>query len=241
VLLWFGMKLADPAPPKREYAPADPSQYRPARVVGYLAVAVALLVSTASLQASHEASGSTLLATRLPALDGCSGPSEWTAPWRPELIGADVETLASYRCGELQLHVYLASYGHQEQDKELISAQNHIIPFDWRQYTRQRATTLDVAPGSSIGLNETRVAMTGRNVLAWHWYDVNGKPSHTRSRTKLNEALEALDPVGVVSSVRMVAVSSDGDDFDGMRSLLESQVRTLWPVLAEEPRRSDRP
>jgi len=25
-----------------------------------------------------------------------------------------------------------------------------------------------------------------------------------------------------------------------MRSLLESQVRTLWPLLAEEPRRSDR-
>jgi EpsI family protein len=128
--------------------------------------------------------------------------------------------------------VYLASYGHQEQDKELISAQNHLVPFDWRQYTRQRVTTLEVAPGSSVGLSETRVAITGRNVLAWHWYDVNGKPSHTRLRTKLNEALEALDPVGVVSSVRMVAVSSDGDDFDAMRSLLESQVRTLWPLLA---------
>jgi exosortase A len=239
-LLWFGMKLADPAPPKREYLPADPSRYRPAHVAGYLAVAVAMLGSAAGLQASHVASGSTLLATRLPALDGCSGPGEWAAPWRPELVGADVETLATYRCGELQLHVYLASYGHQEQSKELISAQNHLVPFDWRQHTRQRATTLEVTPGSSVGLSETRVAMTGRNVLAWHWYDVNGKPSHTRTRTKFNEALEALDPVGVVSSVRMVAVSSDGDDFDAMRSLLESQVRTLWPVLAEEPRRSDR-
>jgi exosortase A len=239
-LLWFGMKLADPAPPKREYAPADPSRYRPARVAGYLAVAVALLVAAAGLQASHEASGSALLATRLPALDGCSGPGEWTAPWRPELVGADVETLATYRCGALQLHVYLASYGHQEQGKELISAQNHLVPFDWRQFTRRRATTLEVAPGESVGLNETRVTMTGRNVLAWHWYDVNGKPSHTRLRTKLSEAIEGLDPVGVVSSVRMVAVSSDGDDFDAMRSLLESQVRTLWPLLAEEPRRSDR-
>jgi EpsI family protein len=150
-----------------------------------------------------------------------------------------VETFASYRCGELDLHVYLASYGHQAQDKELISAQNHLVPFDWRRETRQRATTVEVAPGSSVGLNEIRVATTGRNVLAWHWYDVNGTPSHTRLRTKLNEALEALDPVGVVSSVRMVAVSSYDDDFEAMRSLLDAQVRVLWPLLAEEPRRSD--
>jgi len=69
------------------------------------------------------------------------------------------------------------------------------------------------------------VATTGRNVLAWHWYDVNGAPSHSRLRTKVNEALEALDPVGVVSSVRMVAVSSEQDDFEAMRSLLDAQVR----------------
>jgi exosortase A len=239
-LLWFGMKLADPAPPKRELAPADPALSRPALVASYAVLAFVLLGAAASLQASQEANGSALLEARLPALDGCSGPAEWNAPWRPELVGTDLETLVSYHCGELRLHVYLASYGHQQQGKELISAQNHLVPFDWRQHTRQRATTFEVAPGSSVGLSETRVAMTGRNVLAWHWYDVNGKPSHTRTRTKLNEALEALDPVGVVSSVRMVAVSSDGDDFDAMRSLLESQVRTLWPVLAEEPRRSNR-
>jgi len=36
-----------------------------------------------------------------------------------------------------------------------------------------------------------------------------------------------------------VAVSAERDDFDAMRSLLESQLRVLWPLLAEEPRRSD--
>ena len=239
VLLWFGMKLADPAPPKKEFVPADPALNRPARVAGYLVVAFVLLGAAASLQATHEGSGARLLAAQLPTLDGCSGPTDWNAPWRPELVGADVETLASYRCGDLQLHVYLASYGYQTQDKELISAQNHLVPFDWRKDTRQRVRTLEVAPGSSIGLNETRVATTGRNVVAWHWYDVNGTPSHARLQTKLNEAREALDPVGVVSSVRMVAVSSDDDDFGAMRTLLESRVRTLWPLLAEEPRRSD--
>jgi exosortase A len=238
-LLWFGMKLADPVPPKTELPLADPASNRPARVVGFGIVALLMLGAAASLQATHEGGGSRLLAAQLPALDGCSGPSQWSAPWRPELVGADVETLASYRCGGLSLHVYLASYGHKEQDKELISAQNHLVPFDWRRDTRQRATTFELAPGSSVGVNEIRIAATGRNALAWHWYDVNGKPSHTRSRTKLNEALEALDPVGVVSSVRMVAVSSESDDFDAMRSLLESQVRVLWPLLAEEPRRSD--
>lgn len=239
VLLWFGMKLADPAPPKKEFVPADPALNRPARVAGIAVVALVMLGAAASLQATHEGSASRLLAAQLPALDGCSGPSEWSAPWRPELVGADVETFASYRCGELHLHVFLASYGHQAQDKELISDQNHLVPFDWRRDTRHRSITVEVAPGSSVGLNETRVATTGRNVLAWHWYDVNGTPAHTRLRTKLNEALEALDPVGVVSSVRMVAVSSDRDDFEAMRSLLESQLRALWPLLAEEPRRSD--
>jgi exosortase A len=238
-LLWFGMKLADPPPPKTALTPADPPVTRPARVAGYTAAGLALLGSAAALQASHEANSATLLAARLPALDGCAGPTEWSAPWRPELHGADVETSGTYRCGDLQLHVYLASYGFQEQDKELISAQNHLVPFEWRQFTSRSTATLDLAPGSSADLNETRVAITGRNVLAWHWYDVNGKTSHTRASTKINEVLEALDARGVVSSVRMVAVTSGSDDFEAMRSLLESQVRALWPVLAEEPRRSD--
>jgi len=238
-LLWFGMKLADPAPPKTDFVPADPASNRPGRVAAYGMAALLMIGAAASLHATHEDGGSRLLAAQLPSLEGCSGPSEWSAPWRPELVGADVETLASYRCGTLALHVYLASYGHQAQDKELISDQNHLVPFDWRREIRRRVTAVEVAPGSNFELNETRVATTGRNVLAWHWYDVNGTPSHTRLRTKLNEALEALDPVGVVSSVRMVAVSSESDDFEAMRALLDAQVRVLWPLLAEEPRRSD--
>ncbi len=239
-LLWFGMKLADPAPPRREYAPADPSRYRPAHVAGYLAVAIALMVSAAGLQASHVASGSTLLATRSPALDGCSGPGEWAAPWRPELVGADVETLATYHCGELLLHVYLASYGHQQQGKELISAQNHIVPFDWRQYTRRSNVTLDFASGST-GKPErdprrderpqrARLALVRRQRQAL---------AHARA----DQAQRGARGAGP-GRRRLLRAHGGGelgrDDFDAMRSLLESQVRTLWPVLAEEPRRSDR-
>jgi EpsI family protein len=150
-----------------------------------------------------------------------------------------VETLASYDCGGLGVHVYLASYGHQAQGKELISAQNHLVPFDWRQYVERREVRLDAEGGQAAVLNETQISITARNALAWQWYDVNGRTSHTRLGTKLNEAREALDPQGVVSSVRMVAVTSTDDDFDAMRALLEKQVRALWPVLAEEPHRSD--
>jgi EpsI family protein len=137
------------------------------------------------------------------------------------------------------LHVYLASFGHQAQGKELISAQNHLVPFDWRQYIERREASLQPVGGPAEVLNETQVAVTARNALAWHWYDVNGRTSHTRLGTKLNEAREALNPQGVVSSVRMVAVTSTDDDFDAMRALLEEQVRALWPVLAEEPHRND--
>ena len=238
-MLWLGMKLADPPPPKATSAPVDPSLNRPARMAACTVVGLASMGAAAALQASHETNGANLLEARLPALEGCAGPSEWTAPWQPEMHGADVVTAVSYRCGLLQLHVYLASFGHQAQGKELISAQNHLVPFDWRQFTQRSTAMLEVAPGSMAAINETQVGITGRNVLAWHWYDVNGKAAFTRSRTKLDEALAALHPDGVVSSVRMVAVTSDLDDFDSMRSLLEAQVRALWPVLAEEPRRSD--
>lgn len=241
VLLWFGMKLADPAPTKTELAPVDPALNRPARVAGFGIVALLLLSAAANLQSSHDDSVATLVAARLPALDGCSGPSEWSAPWRPEFTGADVETLASYRCGVFKLHVYLASYGHQEQSKELISAQNHLVPFEWRRTTRQRAITVEVVPGASFELNETRVTATGRYVLAWHWYDVNGTPSHMRLRTKLDEALAALKPAAVVSTVRMVAVSSEVGDFEAMRLLLETQMRTLWPLPALSAGRDGRP
>ena len=238
-MLWLGMRFADPPPKKRQPSPADSAHDRTGRAAACAAAGLALLAATVALQASHETAGQSLLATSPPALEGCVGPSEWVAAWRPELQGVDVETLVSYDCGGLGLHVYLASYGHQEQGKELISSGNHLVPHDWRQYTQRRETTLDLAPDSRVAVNETRVAITARNALAWHWYDVNGRTSHTRLGTKLNEAREALDPQGVVSSVRMVAVTSTDDDFDAMRALLEKQVRALWPVLAEEPHRSD--
>jgi EpsI family protein len=238
-MLWLGMRFADPPPTKTQVASADPAPDRPARAAACAAAGLALLATTVALQASHETTGQSLRSASLPALEGCAGPSEWVAAWRPELQGVDVETLASYDCGGLELHVYLASYGHQEQGKELISSENHLVPHDWRQYTQRRVATLDLAPGTSVPVNETRVAITSRNALAWHWYDVNGRTSHTRWGTKLNEAREALDPRGVVSSVRMVAVTSTDDDFEAMRAILERQVRALWPVLAGEPHRSD--
>jgi len=236
-MLWLGMRFADPPPKKTQTAPADPALNRTGRAAACAVAGLALLTATVALQASHETTGQSLRAASLPALEGCAGPSEGAAVWRPELQGVDVETLVSYDCGGLELHVYLASYGHQEQGKELISSGNHLVPHDWRQYTQRRETTLDLVPGSRVAVNETRVTMTARNVLAWHWYDVNGRMSHTRWGTKLNEAREALDPHGVVSSVRMVAVTSGDDDFAAMRALLAKQVRALWPVLAQEPHR----
>jgi exosortase A len=239
VLLWFGRKISDPAPPKVEHVPARPWLGRPGRVAACGLAGLVLMGMAAALQASHETAGASLQPARLPALAGCAGPTEWNAPWRPELVGADVETLASYDCGGLGVHVYLASYGHQAQGKELISAQNHLVPFDWRQYIERREARLDLEGGPATVLNETKIAITARNALAWHWYDVNGRTSNTRLGTKLNEAREVVDPRGVVSSVRMVAVTSMDDDFEAMRALLERQVRALWPLLAGEPHRSD--
>jgi EpsI family protein len=239
VLLWFGMKISDPAPPKIEHVPARPWLGRPLRVIVCGLAGLALIGVAAAFQASHETTGASLQPARLPGLEGCSGPTEWNAPWRPGLTGADVETLVSYDCGNMRLHVYLASYGHQAQGKELISAQNHLVPFDWRQYIERHELKREFQPGLGVVLNQTKINITSRNALVWHWYDVNGRTSHTRFGTKLNEAREALDPHGVVSSVRMVAVTSTDDDFEAMRALLERQVRALWPVLAVEPHRSD--
>lgn len=238
-LLWLGAKISDPAPPRLESAPARPWLARPVKVVGLGVAGVATMVGAAALQASHETAGASLRPAQPPALEGCTGPSDWAAPWRPDLKGTDVETLASYDCGGYGVHLYLASFGHQEQGKELISSGNQLVPFDWRQFIQRREVAFDPPGGAGVRLNETRIDITGRNALAWHWYDVNGRTSHTRWGTKLNEAREALDPQGVVSSVRMVAVTSTDDDFDAMRTLLERQVRALWPVLAEEPHRSD--
>jgi len=238
-LLWFGRRISDPPPPKVAYTPSQPWIGRPVRVAVCAVAGFAMMGSAAMLQASHATAGASLQAAKLPALPGCSGPGAWSAPWRPEYVGADVETFASYDCGGHGVHVYLASYGHQAQGKELISSENHLVPFDWRQYTQRRESTFEPAAGPAVAVNETRIAITARNAIAWHWYDVNGRTSHTRLGTKLSEARQSLDPRGVVSSVRMVAVTSTDEDFEAMSALLERQVRALWPVLAEEPHRSD--
>lgn len=84
--------------------------------------------------------------TDLPALPGCEEPAAWDRDWSPEFRNADHLQRASYDCGAHRTGVYFASYGSQEQGKELISSGNRVWPHDWRRYVDETAIT--VAPES---------------------------------------------------------------------------------------------
>lgn len=50
-----------------------------------------------------------------------------TTDWQPKVLGSDNVLSARYRQGEATVDIYLAAYGHQEQDKEFTAFNNDLL------------------------------------------------------------------------------------------------------------------
>jgi exosortase A len=227
LLLWVSRKYSRPQPATPHTAPAPvPVDTRNRAVMfGLLsAVVLALAPITNSVHAHTSVEVDPL---RLPMLARCTGPLAWSADWKPALKAPDSQVIGSYQCGQIQLHVFAASYDQHEQGRELVAADNVLIPKRW-WWSGSRADGKEkLHTNRVLELNEVQMSQSGREVFAWYWYTVNGHAVRTEAGVKLRELLSAVAFQPTVSRAYVIAAYGSSGDSAQLRALVQESADGL--------------
>jgi EpsI family protein len=191
VMFWIGLIWREDMDEALPSSPVKPAMsYRP--VMG-LVIILALLPLYEGHISSRAIATPTLV---LPA--PAQGWEPMTTPfssWEPHWIGMDRKLLGHYRKGEQQVLLFVAWYGAQRQDAELINTQNFMVRQkhpDWRDMRRKEMQT-DIA-GQLLPMAESGLKGQADNqrILAWQWHRIQGKDGINAYRAKLDLALAKL-------------------------------------------------
>jgi len=192
VMFWVGLiwreDLDDAAPP-----PATAS----IRAAPLHVVALALLLAAFPLYEGHLSSRpvpAPALVLPAPAAGWQISQSAFSS-WSPQWHGMDIQRVENYRRGEQQVMLFLAWYGTQRDNAELINSRNIMIREkhpDWRQVGRENLTR-NVA-GHPLPLYEARLAARDdqQRILAWQWHRIQGRDDINPYRAKIELALAKL-------------------------------------------------
>ncbi len=159
--------------------------------------------------------------------------------WKPRYIAPDQEIQVSYRQSDQRVGLYLAFYGRQRQDAELINTQNVMVPQKhpvWREVQRTRVD-LDL-PDTTLQVRQARLAGSGQRVLVWHWYWLEGTHTSSNVLAKLIEARNRLLG-GRHPSVGIVLYTPYEHDRDGAERHLQAFLDAMLEPLEAELARLD--
>jgi exosortase A len=115
--------------------------------------------------------------------------------WKPHWVGMDRELVGHYRKGNQEVMLFMAWYGAQRQDAELINTQNYMVRQkhpEWRDMRRVEKR-VEVA-GTSLPLAESGLMAQAGNqrILAWQWNRIKGKDGISPYQAKIDLALAKL-------------------------------------------------
>jgi EpsI family protein len=117
-------------------------------------------------------------------LDASAPVTEWTPHW----TGMDTQRVMHLAQGDDQVMLYLAWYGAQRQDAELINFANQFIPQEHETWRKTWET------GRTVELNGKPVALRqafldspklGQKLLVWQWNRFHGESGTSVIRAKL--------------------------------------------------------
>jgi exosortase A len=118
------------------------------------------------------------------AVAGWSAAESFTE-WKPRYVNPADERQYSFSDGAGPVGVYLAFYGRQAQDAELINSQNVMVVQKhpvWREPS-QVPRNVQVG-GHHIPLIESRLESRTQDLLAWHWMRAAGRISAIRGSAR---------------------------------------------------------
>lgn len=123
---------------------------------------------------------------------GWQNSSAAFANWLPQWHGMDVQRLGYYSRGGQEVMVFLAWYGTQRDNAELINSRNIMIREkhpEWRQVGRTHADR--EVGGQTLPVYEARLASSNdrMRILAWQWHRIRGQDGINPYRAKIDLAL----------------------------------------------------
>jgi len=115
--------------------------------------------------------------------------------WEPRWVGMNEKLLGHYRKGDQQVMLYVAWYGAQRQNAELINSMNYMVPEkhpEWRNLRRSHKK-IEIA-GQTLPISESGLmAHHGKQrILAWQWHRIDGNDGISPYQAKIDLALAKL-------------------------------------------------
>lgn len=155
--------------------------------------------------------------------------------WLPQWHGMDIQRVQHYHNGDQQVMLFLAWYGTQRDDAELINSRNIMIREkhpEWRQVGRTTMTP-DIA-GRPLPVYEAQLLSNSGNqrILAWQWHRIEGKDGINPYRAKIDLALAKL--LGRQDDAGAVIVATpyqDKQQLDLARAVLTRFLAAHKPAL----------
>lgn len=191
-MFWVGLIWREDMEEEAAAAPARKPAFAYPAVIALLAVLALLPLYESHLENRVIATPSLALPT--PVADWAREETPFSS-WEPHWIGMDRQLLGHYRKGDQRIMLFVAWYGAQRQDAELINSQNYMVRQkhpEWRDM-RRAVTQVDLA-GRPLPLAETGLLAHGSNqrILVWQWHRINGKDGIDPYRAKFDLALRKL-------------------------------------------------
>lgn len=235
LMCWIGWRFADP---ESEQKPA-PSTGKPndlnigrLALVGCAAV-IAMLVGPAAAAYHRAAAAAVPQSPPIPAPATCTGPQAWSGAWSPSIDSADSQARSSYRCGDIDGHVLIATYVTQHQGKELVNSSSPLLPIEWVRENERTETQVPVKDGS-LSVKELAVSDSGRTIVALYWYSVNDTAVDSAFSVKVQEALAALRLRPAVSQAYVVVAIGPADEPSLAHAKAVALAQAAWAARGEE-------
>ncbi len=232
VMFWVGLiwreDLEESAPP-----PATTS----IRAAPLHAVFLALFLAAFPLYEGHLASlpvPKPALSLPAPAAGWASGQESFS-DWLPHWHGMDVELIRNYRRGEQRVLLFVAWYGTQRDNAELINSQNYMVRQkhpEWRQVGRDDITR--TIAGRELPIYEAKLLANDEHqrILAWQWHRIEGKDGINPYRAKIELALtKLLGRQDAGAAIIIATPYRDKQDADKANTLLAEFLAAHKPAL----------
>lgn len=221
-MIWVGEGYADPRTEKRQrYVGQRDGQGGAVSGVLVIMTLVTLMAGPMFGAAMINRGAAAIADFPLPGLDRCLETDDRISDGFPTFPTADYQKRGLFACGDYEAGVYVASYGEQQQGKELIGWDNRVWPNEWRRYVDRSTVSIQTSDGGA-DVQQVLVRHPAGWRLIWYWYQVGPSVTGSQNRVKLLEALRALTLQPVESSIVVVIVISKSQNNEAdLREQLE--------------------
>lgn len=231
--LWREREVAVTGVPRQDLNHARQSE--PGRRLLYAVVAGMLLTVVWPLSAAWVKSRDTTGARtvlELPARHGAWSRTPLAlTEWKPRYINPTVELQQTYTEGVHEVGVYLAYYGAQQQDAELVNSQNVLVVQKhpvW--HMPEQHLRVERIGSARETLYESRLESREQNLLVWHWYYLSGRRVTNPYEAKALEVLARLTG-SRGGGAAIIVYTSMADDPVPARKVMRRYLEDMEPEL----------